>query len=101
MLAVHRPLTPKEASMSTHSDTWNGPTPAQMDQLGHLPLDGESPLCTCPELARGPWDCLDCSEHGQQAADECAAEQQAEIDAENAWLRAAENAMEDCPEWAR
>lgn len=28
-------------------------------------------------------------------------QQRYEIEAENAWLYAAENSMEDCPDWAR
>jgi hypothetical protein len=53
------------------------------------------PNCTCPETARGPWDCLDCPLHGAEAEEYLAAEQQAEIDAENAWLRAAEAPTND------
>lgn len=49
------------------------------------------PECTCPTEARGPWDCLDCPVHGAECEAELAAEQKAEIDAENAWLRAAES----------
>lgn len=57
--------------------------------------------CTCPPDAAGPWDCFDCELHGEAAEAEVAAQARSEMDAENGWLRAAENAMEDCPEWAR
>lgn len=57
--------------------------------------------CTCPPDAAGPWDCLDCPVHGKAADAEVAAQAAAEQAAEEGWLRAAENAMEDCPEWAR
>lgn len=49
-------------------------------------------ICTCPEDAFWPWDCIDCPDHGETADAEAQAQQQAEIDAEYAWLRAAENA---------
>lgn len=48
------------------------------------------PNCECPEDATGPHDCTECPVHGAYSLEECAAEQKAEIDAENAWLRAAE-----------
>ena len=57
--------------------------------------------CTCPADAAGPWDCTECPAHGEAANIEVEAQAKAEMDAENGWLRAAENAMEDCPEWAR
>jgi hypothetical protein len=56
--------------------------------------------CECPDDARGPWDCCECQLHGEAMQAECAAEQQAECDAENAWLRAAENHDYNCPDWA-
>lgn len=46
--------------------------------------------CTCPPDATAAWDCLDCLLHGPAADAECAAQAKAEIDAENAWLVAAE-----------
>lgn len=46
--------------------------------------------CECPQIATGPWDCLDCPIHGKAAHLECEQTQQSEIDAENAWLRYAE-----------
>lgn len=46
--------------------------------------------CACPSDATGPWDCIECPVHGERAAKECEAEHRAEMQAENAWLRAAE-----------
>lgn len=43
--------------------------------------------CECGETL---WDSLDCLLHGEENNAAAAAEQAAEIDAENAWLRAAE-----------
>jgi len=56
--------------------------------------------CECPDDASGPWDCTECPLHGEEMEKELAAMHQSEIDAENAWLRAAENSMEPCPDWA-
>lgn len=57
--------------------------------------------CTCPEQARGWWDCLDCPEHGADAAAAGDADCAAEMQAENAWLRYAEYdpRMNDPREW--
>lgn len=46
--------------------------------------------CTCPLEARGPEDCTECPAHDDAAQEELRLEHQSEIDAENAWLRAAE-----------
>lgn len=46
--------------------------------------------CECPNEVSGPWDCYDCPVHGEDARLESEREQQAEIYAENAWLRYAE-----------
>ncbi len=57
--------------------------------------------CTCPGDGTDTiFDALECPIHEAEALAECEAEQAAEIAAENAWLRHAENQMEDCPAWA-
>jgi hypothetical protein len=59
----------------------------------HPSLSEASPFdagCDCPADAAGAWDCVDCPRHGADAHADLAEAQAAEIDAENAWLRAAE-----------
>jgi hypothetical protein len=46
--------------------------------------------CTCPFDASGPWDCTECARCGEAAQREMHEQQEAEIAAENAWLRHAE-----------
>lgn len=54
--------------------------------------------CECGEHL---WDSFDCPIHGEAALTEAEEQQQYEIEAEMAWLYAAENSMEDCPPWAQ
>lgn len=54
-------------------------------------------VCSCTASV---WDSVDCPIHGAEAEAECARQQKAELDAEYAWLRHAENSMEYCPDWA-
>jgi hypothetical protein len=53
--------------------------------------DAAAAVCDCADDARGWWDCVDCAVHGAEARAEGDAEHKSEMDAENAWLRHAEN----------
>ena len=56
----------------------------------------ETSECTCPPYCPQVWDAdPDCPAHGEEIRLSMEREQQAEIDAENAWLRAAEAPTND------